>query len=66
VAIFGEVTKLSAIEAWSFEAGTLVILLNWFICYVVVCVIFWLCGGGIGVGIVALILVSIVGCPSVG
>jgi hypothetical protein len=57
VAILGEVPHLPTVKAGSFGAWLLIILLFWGICYVVV---FGLHGGGVGIGVVALVLASIV------
>jgi hypothetical protein len=55
------VANLSAVEAWSFGASALVVLLDWSVCYVVI-----LCLGGVGVDIVALVLPSVIGCSGAG
>jgi hypothetical protein len=59
--VFGEVTCLSAVEAWSLGVSGSIVLLDWGVRHIV---IFGL--GGIGVSIVVLVLSSIVGGPGAG
>jgi hypothetical protein len=60
------VARFSAIEIWSFEMRTSVVLLCWGACSVIIRVISWLCSGSIGVCVVALVLALIVGRSSTG
>jgi hypothetical protein len=64
--IFGEVARFSAVEAGSFGLRTVVVLLWFSGCCIVVSIILLLHVCGIGVGIVASILLAIVGCSGVG
>jgi hypothetical protein len=59
MAIFGEVAYFSTIEAWSFQAWSLIVGFPLDVCGIVV---LWL--SGVRVGIVALILASVVGDSS--
>jgi hypothetical protein len=66
VTISGEAARFSTVEAWSFGSRMSVVLLCWGACCVTICVVPWLCSDGVGVCIVALVLVSIVGCSGAG
>jgi hypothetical protein len=57
--------NLAAIEAWPFGSGAAVILQWLGGCCIVVGIVFLLCAHGIGVGIVASILSTVVGCSGV-
>src|SRR5580693_2367448 len=60
-AVFGEMSRLSAVETWSFGAFGSIVLLYWYFCHIA---IFGL--SIVGICVVVLILALVIGCPGTG
>jgi hypothetical protein len=61
LAVFGEMPHLSAVEAWTFRAFGLVVLLYWYLRHIAVLRL-----GEVGVRVVVLVLSSVIGGPGAG